>query len=229
VFKQLRWIAITAGVLVSAVWLSGCGEVTSGERGCYPVSRVVDGDTFRVIMDGGQEEAVRMLGVDTPETVKPGAPVEAYGKEASDFTKRLLSNQTVCLELDVQERDRYGRLLAYVYLEDGTFVNELIIAEGLAQVLTISPNVKYADQFLEQQRQAREAGKGLWSDAPPPSASSGSSSPGNGGAGEPDRDCSDFKTQSEAQQFFIEAGGPERDPHRLDRDGNGKVCETLPK
>jgi micrococcal nuclease len=84
------------------------------------------------------------------------------GARASEFTKSLVSGRKVRLEFDVERRDRYGRLLAYVYLEDGTFVNARIIEEGYGQVMTIPPNVKYADRFLELQRDARQARKGLW-------------------------------------------------------------------
>jgi micrococcal nuclease len=103
-----------------------------------------------------------MIGVDTPETVKPGTPVQPYGQEASDFTKKMLTGKKVKLVTDVQEKDRYGRLLAYVYLEDGTFYNEYLLQEGYAQVMTIPPNVKYADHFVQVQKRAREQNKGLW-------------------------------------------------------------------
>jgi micrococcal nuclease len=119
---------------------------------------VVDGDTF--VLAGG--ERVRLIGIDTPETVHPHKPIEHLGPEASEFAKRLLSGQMVRLEFDVQERDRYGRLLAYVYLEDGTFVNAEILRQGYGVLLTVPPNVKFAEEFLEIQRQAREAGRGLW-------------------------------------------------------------------
>lgn len=132
------------------------------------VSRVVDGDTFET----AQGEKVRLIGVDTPETVKPGSPVEPYGKEASNFTKQHLTGKKVRMEYDVEAKDRYGRTLAYVYLEDGTFYNELLLLEGYAQVLTIPPNVKYADRFLAAQRKAREAGKGLWGGETPGEADS---------------------------------------------------------
>lgn len=203
---------------------TGCAperESASADRSCYPVTRVVDGDTFKIDIGEAKDDTVRMLGVDTPETVKPGTPVQPYGKEASDYTKELLQNETVCLELDVQERDVYGRLLAYVYLRDGTFVNERLLREGYAQVLTIPPNVRFADRFLEVQQEARDAGRGLWGE--PREAESGQT------AGEAfvDRDCGDFTARAEAQSFFEAAGGPERDPHRLDSDGDGIACETL--
>jgi micrococcal nuclease len=122
------------------------------------VKRVVDGDTFEI--ESG--EKVRMIGVDTPESVKPNHPVEPYGKEASNYSKQLLSGQTVTLKFDVEPRDRYGRLLAYVYMADGTFVNEKLVRDGYARIMTIPPNVAYADLFLKAERDAREHNRGLW-------------------------------------------------------------------
>lgn len=138
----------------------------------YRVERVVDGDTLK--LSGG--ERVRLIGVDTPE-VHYGdkllrdakrqksdiKTIQALGRKASAFTKGLCGGKNVTLEFDVQKRDKYGRLLAYVYLEDGTFVNAKILEEGYGQVMTIPPNVRYADRFLELQRQARDGRKGLWS------------------------------------------------------------------
>lgn len=126
------------------------------------VSRVVDGDTF-VLASG---DRVRLIGIDTPETVHPNRGVEAYGREASDFTKSLLGGKRVRLVYDVEPRDRYGRLLAYVYLSDGTFVNAELVKRGYAQVSTYPPNVKHASTFVALQREAREARRGLWADAP---------------------------------------------------------------
>ena len=88
------------------------------------------------------------------------------GKLASGFTRRLVEGKRVRLVFDIQKRDRYGRLLAYVYLEDGTFVNGRIIEEGYAQVMTIAPNVKHVQTFLKLEREAREKRKGLWKDNP---------------------------------------------------------------
>jgi micrococcal nuclease len=125
-----------------------------------PVISVVDGDTIKVKI-GSKEETVRVIGADTPETVHPSQPVEPYGLEASAYTKKRLTGQQVRLELDVEERDRYGRLLAYVWLGD-ELVNATLIKEGYAQVLTIPPNVKYADRFVALQREAWENQRGLW-------------------------------------------------------------------
>jgi micrococcal nuclease len=127
------------------------------------VVRVVDGDTILVAV-GGREERVRYIGVDTPESVKPGTPVQCYAKRASAFNKKLLSGRTVRLVQDAEARDRYGRLLAYVYREpDGLFVNAELARGGYARTLTIAPNVRYAARFRALAEAARQAGRGLWS------------------------------------------------------------------
>jgi len=142
--------------------VTGCTRQDSYKQDLVRVTRVVDGDTF--VIDGG--EKVRLIGVNSPESVKPNEEPEPYGLAASNFTKRLLSGQRVKLVFDVEPTDRYGRLLAYVYLEDGRFVNEILLREGYAQVMTIPPNVAHAKDFLRWQREARDAGKGLWGEKP---------------------------------------------------------------
>jgi len=126
------------------------------------VVRVVDGDTIRVDL-GGREERVRYIGVDTPESVKPGTPVQCFAKKASALNARLVAGQRVRLVRDVEERDRYGRLLAYVYPADGgPMVNETLVARGYARTLTIPPNVRFATRFRRLATAAREHGRGLW-------------------------------------------------------------------
>jgi micrococcal nuclease len=127
------------------------------------VVRVVDGDTL-VARLAGQEEDVRLIGIDTPETVKPNAPVDCFGPEASRRTKELLPPGTpIRLERDVEGRDHYGRLLAYVYrVDDATFVNLALAEEGLARPLSIAPNTAYASRFAAATATARREGKGLW-------------------------------------------------------------------
>ena len=105
---------------------------------------------------------VRYIGVDTPETHHPMRGVEHYGMEASEANRKLVDGKTVRLEFDVQQLDRYGCTLAYVYLEDGTFVNAWLVEKGYAMVMTVPPNVKHQELFLKLQREAREAGRGLW-------------------------------------------------------------------
>jgi micrococcal nuclease len=127
------------------------------------VVRVVDGDTI-VVRLAGREERVRYIGVDTPETVKPGTPVQCFGKKASAENHRLVDGRRVRLVQDAEERDRYGRLLAYVYrASDGLFVNRELVRRGYATPLTIAPNVRYASRFKAWSREARADGRGLWS------------------------------------------------------------------
>lgn len=131
--------------------------------GVYSVVRVVDGDTIVVDIDG-EETKVRMIGVDTPESVHADENKNSEsGITASQYTKNLLTGQSVYLEYDIDVEDDYGRSLAYVYLDDGTtMVNSLLLQEGMAQTMTIQPNSKYADLFANYQKTAREEQKGFW-------------------------------------------------------------------
>ncbi len=145
--------------------------------GTHRVVRVVDGDTIIVDYEG-RPERVRYIGIDTPETVDPRRPVEVYGKEAAAANRRMVEGRRVRLEFDVERRDRYGRLLAYVWVGD-TLVNDWLVRNGYAQVATYPPNVRYVDRFLDSQRAAREAGRGLWGtgDADPDTAAGRSGGP----------------------------------------------------
>jgi micrococcal nuclease len=151
---------LTAVMLLAA--LTGCGSsaATAPGRDTAKVERVVDGDTLEVTLHG-KKEKVRLIGIDTPETKKPNTPVMYYGKEASDYTKKRLQGQTVELEWDVERKDQYGRLLAYVWIGRELF-NRTLVQEGYARMATFPPNVKYADQFAKDQEEARSKGKGLW-------------------------------------------------------------------
>ena len=127
------------------------------------VVRVVDGDTIHVQV-GAVREKVRYIGIDTPETKDPRKPVQCFGQKASDFNERLVGDELVRLVRDVEERDRYGRLLAYVYrVRDDLLVNAELARLGYAQPLTIAPNVRLADRFAALARAARDDGRGLWS------------------------------------------------------------------
>jgi micrococcal nuclease len=127
------------------------------------VVKVVDGDTIHVQL-GPTRETVRYIGIDTPETKHPTKGVQCFGQRASDFNVRLVAGEPVRLVGDVEARDRYGRLLAYVYrVRDGLFVNAELARLGYAQPLSIPPDVRYADRFAELARDAREQGRGLWS------------------------------------------------------------------
>jgi micrococcal nuclease len=136
-----------------------------GERIAANVTRVADGDSFYVGLPDGEEE-VRMIGVDTPETVDPDQPVQCYGPEASAFTHRLLAPGTrVELELGAETRDTYGRLLAYVYL-DGHLVEAMLARRGLARPLTIAPNDALAPLFERLAASAGRSGRGMWGACP---------------------------------------------------------------
>jgi micrococcal nuclease len=132
------------------------------------VVRIVDGDTI-IVRLAGTDVRLRYIGMDTPETVKPGTPVQWMGPEASAANARLVEGRTVVLEKDVSETDRYGRLLRYVWLVDGdrwTMVDLELVRLGFAQVETDPPDVKYADLFVVARRAARAASLGLWGDRP---------------------------------------------------------------
>lgn len=165
--KKLLYILI---VLVVSAIVSGFIDVDSTEKtvdtpaqpGFYRVVGVGDGDTITVNMDG-RDEKIRFIGVDTPETIKPNSPVECYGKEASDYLKNLLTNKTVKLEADPinQNRDRYQRLLRYVYTQNNQLVNKQIIAQGYGFAYLSFPFTK-SEEFRLTQIKARQNGVGVW-------------------------------------------------------------------
>jgi len=194
----------------------------------------VDGDTIEVQLNGATVD-IRLIGVDTPETVDPGEPIGCYGPEASGFTADVLEGERVGLEYDVEREDQYSRTLAYVFLGDRLF-NEALVARGYARVSTYPPNVKYVDRFLAAQRRARRTNAGLWSScsadgvSPNPNASESEQGPDNGGGNcdpnysgacvppyPPDLDCADV------DQGFRVVGD---DPHAFDADSDGLACEA---
>lgn len=167
-----RLVLVVLALAAAAAGGAGAGGVLEGEDdgaatppGAGDVGRVVkvvDGDTIHVQL-GAVREKVRYIGVDTPETKDPRRPVQCFGEQASQFNARLVGDERVRLHRDVEERDRYGRLLAYVHrVRDGLFVNAELARLGYAQPLTIAPNVRYADRFAALAREARAARRGLW-------------------------------------------------------------------
>ncbi len=171
-----------AGPLASlAVLLTACTAVTTstvtitpstGSFGASPtaagghgrettVTRVVDGDTMHVSLHG-RDVTIRFIGVDTPETVAPGQPIECFGPEASRFATRALTGERVRLEFDVERIDPYGRTLAYVWMPDGTMFNQALVRHGFATVATYPPDTKYVERFEAAQRAAKSANRGLW-------------------------------------------------------------------
>ncbi len=213
------------------------GEAPIGPTERATVVRIVDGDT--IVVDRGKgKEKVRYIGMDTPESVKPGTPVQFMAKEASAANAALVGGKDVWLERDVSEVDRYGRLLRYVWLKDPSMtsgwllVNLVLVVRGYAQVDTFPPDVRYVDQFTAAQRGAREQSLGLWSEdgASDPSGSPAATA-GGARAGcdpaypgvcipppPPDLDCGDITFRR------FEVLPP--DPHHFDGDGNGIGCES---
>ncbi len=207
----------------------------------YPVLRVVDGDTLDVLVDG-RSETLRLIGIDTPETKRPDTPVQCFGPEASRKAHELLDGWKVRIKADPTQdrRDKYGRLLAYVWRADGLFYNEWMVRHGFAHEYTYDKPYEYQRQFKQAEEYAYTHRLGFWSpqtcngDTHKPEAQKGSSSgtytneqTGGPPPGRRDYDCSDFRTQAQAQKFF-EAHDPRRDPYHLDGDHNGRVCESLP-
>ncbi|MBI4609886.1 MAG: thermonuclease family protein [Candidatus Rokubacteria bacterium] len=151
-----------ARVVAVLLLLGAMASAWAAERSVLDgtVVRVVDGDTIHVRV-GDRVERVRYIGVNTPELHHPTRGEEPGGREALELNRQLVAGKRVRLELDIQERDRYGRLLAYVWVAD-LMANAELVRRGYAQVMTVPPNVRYQALFLKLQRDAREAGRGLW-------------------------------------------------------------------
>ena len=163
----MRFVPIRIGLLAAAaaatgvVWLHGSAAVpfTAGT-----VVRVVDGDTILVRGPGGRTEDVRLIGIDTPETVDPRRPVGCFGPEASAYAKHLLGGRHVLLRYDRELHDRYGRFLAYIWLpgRSGLFVNARVVELGYARAYPFPPNTAHEALFAALERRAAIAGRGLW-------------------------------------------------------------------
>ena len=158
-----RAVLLVLAVAAAALVALGARHAIAGD-GPPPagggVERVVDGATVIVRAAGGALR-VRLLGIDTPETVDPDRPVGCFGPEASAYTKHLLTGRSVTLVYDRELHDRYGRLLAYIYLH-GRFVNALLIELGYARTLSIPPNTAHAAELASLERRAALDGRGLW-------------------------------------------------------------------
>lgn len=204
------------------------GEGPTGRTERALVVRVTDGDT--IVVDRGRgPERLRYIGVDTPESVKPGSPVEPMALEASRANEALVAGREVVLERDVSDVDQYGRLLRYVWLRDGDdwlLVNLELVRRGFAQVVTYPPDVRYVERYLDAQSAARDGGLGLWAE---PEATPPIEEPGRAGCdtsypsvcippAPPDLDCGDI----EARRFEVLPP----DPHRFDGNGDGVGCEA---
>jgi micrococcal nuclease len=139
-------------------------EAEPGRGIVVAVVDVVDGDTIEVLVDGVEED-VRYIGVDTPE-VDPSIGVECFGSQASEANRRLVAGERVRLVFDDERRDRYGRLLAYVYVGE-RFINEELVRRGYATTLAIAPNTDFAGRFDRLEQAAGNAGRGLWGECGP--------------------------------------------------------------
>lgn len=233
----------------------GVVEENVSSRVSATVISVVDGDTVKVDI-AGVRETLRIIGINTPETVDPRKPVECFGKEASAKAKELLSNQTIELEADATqgERDKYGRLLRYVFLPNGSDFGKTMISSGLAYEYTYSKPYKYQQEYKAAQADAETSERGLWANgacedtgddtsaatsssaesaapsvvtAPIPTSATASSSCS---CSSNSYNCSDFSTHAAAQSVFncciAQVGS---DIHRLDgNDNDGLACESLP-
>jgi len=173
--KNLRCLKKLFCILLLATLTPPLQAICVEKIGSAKVISVVDGDTLKVNYKG-KEESVRLIGIDAPET-RPNKKarndaqrsgedlktITAMGKEATNYAKSLVRpGDTVKMEFDAQKRDKYGRLLAYIYLSNGKMLNEEIVKAGYANLMTVPPNVKYQGRFLEAYREARESRDGLW-------------------------------------------------------------------
>ena len=134
------------------------------ENTWYKVSKITDGDTFYVMTKNSEKFKIRLIGIDAPESYNVGKKFrkEYFGKEAKVFATNLLKNKKVKLTFDVQKTDRYGRILAYAYLENGVFLNQYLVENGFAVVATFPPNVKFVEVFTKAEKLARNKKFGLW-------------------------------------------------------------------
>lgn len=235
-------VDLTQSPIITGTQGEVIGEKTKAREELSKVIKVIDGDT--IVLSTG--ETLRYIGIDAPEISKE----ECFSDESTQSNRELVLGKEVRLEKDISEKDRYGRILRYVYVrkinnknEDEIFVNEYLVRQGFAVASTYPPDVKYQDLFIEAEKDARENKKGLW-----------------GGCGEKVKkedeveqmlqgentgqiwqveqgnfictsniyNCSDFKTQPEAQSAFEACGGSLNDVHRLDADKDGQACESLP-
>jgi len=150
--RIIRFAGTAAAVLL--LFIAGCGQ----GRTWYTVRWVDDGDT--IVLDTGQK--VRYIGINAPEIAHQGRKGEPFGKRAKALNRKWVLGKKIRLQFDRQQHDQYGRLLAYVFLEDGTFINRRLVREGLAYCLYLPPNTRYHAQLLADQRQAMEARRGIW-------------------------------------------------------------------
>lgn len=188
------------------------------------VIKNIDGDTMKVKLENGKEETVRFLLIDTPETKHPSLGVQPFGPEASDYVKKYAGEgKKVQLELDVSERDKYGRLLAYVWV-DGQMLNRMLVEQGLARVAYVyAPNTKYVDYLQDVQSKAQIAKKGIWSVEDYVTDKGFDKQKVEKPAEQPQQ-FNSCKEAKEAGVTNIKKGDPAYSS-KLDRDGDGVACD----
>lgn len=236
--NQNKTEKISPGPILSGSPTPFSTSLISSGKEFAQIVKVVDGDTITVSLNG-KNDMIRIIGINTPETVDPRKTVECFGIEASNKAKEFFKskNYQVYLEKDPMqgERDKYQRLLRYVFTDNGIADYGLnMIATGYAYEYTYSTPYKYQIEYKKAQAEAENKRLGLWAD----NTCSGESTSQVGSLPtsqvrspksiEGDKDCKDFSSQKEAQDFFIANGGPGNDPHKLDSDKDGVVCESLP-
>ena len=248
--RRLPFLPLVLALLLLAVFGTGLQCVLG------TVSNVVDGDTFDLVVGFqvgygddcavavGQQYRVRLIGVDTPEVY---GGTECYGRQASNYAKSILDNKAVCLMRDTSCTDRYGRLLAYVWVDTDPnnpgcelFLNQELVRQGYANAKDYPPDSFFRQSLQNAECEAFRAGRGMWSACPglpapagceagPPPSEPPMPPPLSGDPCGPcaasDCDCSDFVTHAQAQACLD--AHPE-DPFRLDGDGDGIACESLP-
>jgi len=243
-FKKMCFFAAVAGLMLSVtVFAAEPIEPPRVFSESGTVVKVVDGDTIDLDIFGAVKR-IRLIGINTPETVDPRRPVECFGKEASAFAEKTLDGKTVKLKSDSSQdnRDKYDRLLRYVWFEDEdgelTLFNLLMIQEGYAYEYTYQVPYQYQEQFEATQQKAEKTQAGLWhpdtcdgqkqaeseSRRVEPSSSDGPQVDCSGNR----YNCGDFKTHREAQAVFDACYPKHGDVHRLDRDKDDLACESLP-
>jgi len=205
--KNIKILIISVLILVIGIFL--ILFLKEDNVSIFKVNKVIDGDT--IVLEGG--EIVRYIGIDSPETGQEGG--DCFAQEAFNANKELVEGKEVKLKKDVSERDRYGRLLRYVWIDD-IFINQYLIKEGYALSAKYPPDIKYAEQFDSFEAQAKGGNLGLWSSCQVDGVICSINV----------YDCSDFETRKEAQNIYESCGN--NDIHKLDSDNDGVVCESLP-
>lgn len=166
--SKLRFLSLLIIVLISCTNNTLLANEPKEERFAkegtyYEIQKFVDGDTFWITDGKGRKEKIRFIGIDAPEPRNAGKKKkQPYGVEASAFVKNYVKGKKVRLEFDVQKYDQYKRTLAYIFMEDGTMLNDYVVRNGFAVTATYPPNVKYQNRFLKSQRYAREKRLGIW-------------------------------------------------------------------